>query len=31
VIKIIVTMRVGQQVEEPNMMVKAINVGTFLS
>jgi HK97 family phage major capsid protein len=28
-IKIIITMRVGQQVEQEDMMVKAINVGTF--
>lgn len=29
-IKIIVTMRVGQQVEQEDMMVKAINVGSFI-
>jgi HK97 family phage major capsid protein len=29
-IKLIVTMRVGQNVEQEDMMVKAINVGTFL-
>lgn len=29
-IKLIVTMRVGQNVEQEDMMVKAINVGTFM-
>lgn len=30
IIKIIVTMRVGQQVEDEDMMVKATNVGSFI-